>query len=129
MANPANYPMRPQPSSAQQAPNNLLNHSTSNYKAYPELASFLSRCSRYLHLRRFSALAVRLLLYRQHELATLEKKLETLEHADAQDNDPEKRLFSKDFAHLKAQVHSTGAYDTQKKVYEALKSEMKEYGM
>jgi hypothetical protein len=59
----------------------------------------------------------------------LERQLETLERADAQDNDRDKRLFSENFAPLKAKRHTTGTHDTQYKVYEKLKSEMKEYGM
>jgi len=126
--NPVTYPMSPQSSSAQQTPNNLVNHSTLNNGGYPELASFFSQCSRSLHLRRFSALAARLLLYRQHELIVLERRLKTLECKDAQDNDRDKRLFSENYALLKKQSRATGIPDTQYEVYETLKSEMKEYG-
>lgn len=115
--------------SAQQAPSNPTNHQKVNYEGYPELATFLSQCSRYLHLRRFSALAIRLLLYRQHELIELEGKLEKLERANARDSDPNKQLFSRNFTLLKAEAHGTEKHDTQKAVYETLKSEMKEYGM
>lgn len=128
-ANPVGSPMYPAPSSAQQAPNNPVNHSALNHGGYPELASFFSQCSRYLHLRRFSALAVRLLLYRQHEIRTLEEKLENLERLDACDSDPIKRFFSRDFAHLKAESYDAGELHTQKSMYETLKVEMKEYGM
>jgi hypothetical protein len=129
-ANPARHPMRvypPQPSSAQQAPS-PADFSTLPAKGYPELASFFSQCSRYLHVRSFSGLAVRLLLYRQHELVDLELKLASLENEDAQDSDPNKRLFSRNFAQLKAQGDDTGSL-TQRSVYETLKSEMKEYGI
>ena len=115
--------------SAQQAPSNPVNHQKVNFEGYPELATFFSQCSRYLYMRRFSALAIRLLLYRQHELIELERKLEELEHANAHDSDPNKQLFSGDFTRLKAEAYGAGEYDTQKAVYETLKSEMREYGM
>ena len=122
-ANPVGSPMYPPHTSAQQAPNSPVNPSTLGHGGYPELASFFSRCSRYLHMRRFSALAVRLLLYRQHEIRTLEKQLEKLEREDACNSNVDNRSFSNDFAKLKEE-----GCDTQKRIYETLKLEMKEYG-
>ena len=127
-ANPVGSPMYPPHTSAQQAPNSPVNPSTLNHGGYPELASFFSRCSRYLHLRRFSALAVRLLLYRQHEIRTLEEKLETLEREDACDSNANNRSFSNNFATLKEEGCDTQKLYTQKRIYETLKLEMKEYG-
>jgi hypothetical protein len=110
----------PQPTSSHVPPSCLGNHEHLHVRGYPKLAFFFSRCPRYLHLRRFSALAVRSLLYRQHELSMLEETLLRLEARD------EKRLFSSDFGHLKSA--QDGQEDEQRRLYEVLKKELKEYG-
>ena len=68
---------------------------------YPKLSFFFSQCPEFLHLRRFSALAVRALLYRQHQLAILEKELLAAEKRDAGSSDENRKLFSHDFQRLK----------------------------
>jgi hypothetical protein len=55
----------------------------------------------------------------------LEKKLLALEKRDASSPDPNRRLFLRDFAALKAASNTDGE---QKKLYETLKLELKEYG-
>jgi hypothetical protein len=63
------------PPSAFHTPENPPNYATRHVQGYPLLAYFFSMSPQYFHLRRFSALAVRILLYHQHELIVLEKKL------------------------------------------------------
>jgi hypothetical protein len=88
-------------------------------QGYPKLSYFFSQCPRYLHLRRFSALSVRVQLYRQHELVLLEKKLLELEEA-------EDKLWCTDYAHIKT---GHGSHSVQQKLYATIKTELKEYGM
>jgi hypothetical protein len=96
-------------------------------QGYPQLSFFFSQCPRYLHLRRFSALAVRLLLYRQHALTLLEKDLLELENKDALHSDPDHRALCHDFGKLES-VTPEESLD-QKELYKRLKTELKEYGM
>jgi hypothetical protein len=130
MATPlTNYPMSQQPSSVHQAPNNLGNHSQQHIEGYPKLAFFFSQGTRYLHLRSFSALAIRLLLYRQHQLTVLEKNLLELEARDAGSSDPNRQFSLRNFACLYAgPFTSSGQGDQQHELYETLKCELKEYG-
>ncbi|KAF1840533.1 uncharacterized protein K460DRAFT_421472 [Cucurbitaria berberidis CBS 394.84] len=117
-----NYPT----SSVHQAPTNVGNHAELHVEGYPKLAFFFSQCARYLHLRRFSAIAVRLLLYRQHELIALEENLIELEARDFNSGDDRRRLSSVNFAHLKAEPSTPSGLE-QRQLYETLKLEMKEY--
>lgn len=125
----SSYPTLQHPS-ANQHPVNLCNHPQLHVEGYPKLAYFFSRCTRYLHLRRFSAIAIRLLLYREHTLVELEQRLLGLEDRDIKNtdsNDPSRRLFCADFALLKAASPSNDRHE-QRDLYETLKLEMKEYG-
>jgi hypothetical protein len=129
MATPlANHPIPQRPFSAHQAPNNPGNYVDQHTHGYPKLSFFFSQCNRYVHLRRFSALAVRLLLYRQHELTVLEENLLDLEKADAQSGVPNRQRFSEDFGHLKAASSGSFPEGEQYRIYEKLKLELKEYG-
>lgn len=129
-SNPITIPLANQPplqsSSVHQAPN-----STNDYRlhaaGYPRLAVFLSKCPRYLHLRRFSALAIRLLLYRQNFLIELENKLHELEVRDANSTEPGRQRFCSDFARLRASPPTQHGSE-QNELYETLKNEVKEYG-
>jgi hypothetical protein len=114
------------PASAPRAVANPGNHPTLHNEGYPRLAFFLSQHTRYLHLRRFSALAIRLLLYRQHRLMGLEKDLLHLEDRDAQ-FDPD---FLKNFARIDAEYNTPVIVreKTQGRLYEKLQNELKEYG-
>lgn len=118
------------------APSNLGDDARSYTEGYPTLAHFFSQCSRYLHLRRFSALAVRLLLYRQHHLITLEKELLKSEARDANSVDLDRNNFCRDFARLQNARFQDARPDStpptqdvleQWELYETLKKEMKEY--
>ncbi|CAN9104855.1 unnamed protein product [Alternaria alternata] len=126
MATAANYATLQQtPASAPRAVANPGNHPTLHNEGYPRLAFFLSQHTRYLHLRRFSALAIRLLLYRQHRLMGLEKDLLHLEDRDAQ-FDPD---FLKNFARIDAEYNTPVIVreKTQGRLYEKLQNELKEY--
>lgn len=118
-------PLSSYPSQQSPAHPNLGNDAQVHRDGYPKIAFFFSQCPRYLHLRRFSALAVRLLLYRQHELCVLEKNLLELEDRDAKSSDTTKRLFRQDFHYLR---EPNGGNEEQQRVYETLKRELKEYG-
>jgi hypothetical protein len=127
MAASANYATLQQASSsAPRAPANPGNHPTLHREGYPRLAFFLSQNTRYLHLRRFSALAIRLLLYRQYKLTGLEKDLLHLEGRDAE-TDPN---ILKNFACIDTEYKrpDTIQETTQYRLYEKLKEELKEYG-
>ena len=121
-----NYPTLHQASSAHHVPKNLGNDEQLHVGGYPKLAYFFSHCTRYLHLRRFTAIAVRLLLYRQHQLVVLEKNLLELEANDAKSVDLDRRLFCTDFGRLKS-PQTPNEYE-QRALYEELQREMKEYG-
>jgi hypothetical protein len=123
-----NYPIFQQPSAQNQPPDNPGDDLHLHVNGYPRLAFFFAQSTRYLHLRRFSALAVRLLLYRQHELAVLEESLLDMEKRDATSTDPNRQLFLGDFALLKAAPDTKDGTE-QKELYEKLKSELKEYGV
>lgn len=113
-----------QPSTpARNAPDNSPNNPDFYVKGYPKLSYFFAQCPRYLHLRRFSALSVRVQLYRQHELALLERSLMELEGK-------EDGAYCTDYAHLKADSsQGHGSHSEQRNLYEIIKSELKEYGM
>ncbi|KAI4915778.1 hypothetical protein J4E90_004224 [Alternaria incomplexa] len=125
MAASASYATPQHTSSAQPAPANPGNHATLHKDGYPSLAFFFSRNSRYLHLRKFSALAIRVLLYRQYKLTRLEKDLLHLEQRDAEKNPN----ILKDFALIEAESRSSGVPPeaTQCWLYEELQNELKEY--
>ncbi|KAF2187639.1 hypothetical protein K469DRAFT_103295 [Zopfia rhizophila CBS 207.26] len=102
----------PRPTHQQSQPHSDPNDALAAFaQAYPRLADFFAECPRYLHLRRFSALSVRVLLYRQHELAGLEKELSGLE-LDAP---------AKDLGSLKVESGK------QRHLYEKIIPELKEY--
>ena len=126
MAASASYATPQHTSSAQPAPANPGNHATLHKDGYPSLAFFFSQNSRYLHLRKFSALAIRVLLYRQYKLTRLEKDLLHLEQRDAEKNPN----ILKDFALIESESRSSGVPPeaTQCWLYEELQNELKEYG-
>lgn len=111
---------------------NLGNIEDNHVEGYPRLAYFFAECPRYLHLRRFSALAVRMLLYRQHELTVIEAKLLRMEQEDAHRTEHLKDRPSRDYTILKKTEISKepvkGETKEQKGLYEQLKIELKEYG-
>lgn len=126
MAALGNYATRQHASLTPQAPASLGDNRTLHREGYPGLAFFLSQNSKYLHLRRFSALAIRLLLYRQHRLTGLEKDLLHLENRDA-NLDPD---FLRNFARIDAEYNKPDIIreKTQGRLYEKLQNELKEYG-
>ncbi|OAL55945.1 hypothetical protein IQ07DRAFT_595584 [Pyrenochaeta sp. DS3sAY3a] len=106
---------------------NLSDRFELHTQGYPRLAFFFSQNSRYLHLRRFSALAVRNLLYRQHELIELEKNILQLEARDSNSSSPRRQRFCGDFALLKGASYDPKIGLEQQQLYTTLKSELKEY--
>src|SRR4051812_24529002 len=93
--------LQQQPPSVETTSGNPRDHSHEYVKGYPRLAYFFSECPRYFHLRSFSALSVRALLYRQSELVDLEKQLTALENADSRDPDSYRRVYNEDFEALR----------------------------
>ena len=124
MANPVNPPLQEQQQpSAPNFPDNFADNSDFYVQGYPKLAYFFSQCPRYLHLRRFSALSVRVQLYRQHELVLLEKSLMELEGNDD-------KFYGTDYAHMKTRpLKGQKSPSEQRNIYEIIKIELKEYGM
>ncbi|KAF2785824.1 hypothetical protein K505DRAFT_380661 [Melanomma pulvis-pyrius CBS 109.77] len=92
-------------------------------QGYPKLAYFFSQCPRYLHLRSFSALSVRVQLYRQHDLILLEQRLLELERGTSSGG---RSHDCKDYASLKYGSDTNERCEHQK-LYETIKIELKEY--
>ena len=132
MASPVTYPSHRQPPSAPASPDNAANHADFHAQGYPKLAYFFSRCPRYLHLRRFSALSARVLLYRQHELVVLEKKLLELEKkTESSSLKGNRRFYHEEYLRANSEEEREAyekAYEEQRNLYKTLKDELKEYG-
>jgi hypothetical protein len=62
-------------------------------KGYDKLAAFIGHHPHMAMVRKFSALGIKDLLYRQAELAHLEKDLISMAREDSESNDPESELF------------------------------------
>ncbi|KAF2118192.1 hypothetical protein BDV96DRAFT_379808 [Lophiotrema nucula] len=126
VANPSSSPRQPPGVSA--ASGNPRDRSDEYVKGYPRLAYFFAECPRYFHLRSFSALSVRALLYRQHQLAYLEEQLIALENEDSRDPDPYRAMYNRDFGKL---VEPPPGHEQQVvarcELYEKLIKRTKEY--
>src|SRR4051794_14363572 len=95
MTNPVN-PTQQQPLSVSNDPMIPADNPDRYVQGYPRLAYFFSQCPRYLHLRRFAALSIRVQLFRQHELAMMEMELLKLEEEDSRAD----RAYLCDYMHL-----------------------------
>lgn len=97
-------------------------------QGYPRLAYFFSQCPRYLHLRRFAALSIRVQLFRQHELAMMEANLLKLEEED--DSSSANKAYLCDYRHLESdsQRDTTGEMSKRRELYERIETTLKNYG-
>jgi hypothetical protein len=93
------------PPSAAHMPPNPGDHADLHVQGYPLLAYLFSLYPRYFHLRRFSGLSVRLLLYRQNELVALEQKLLQLENLNNSSQVGNQHFYNKDFEYVGAERH------------------------
>lgn len=116
----------PNPPSASNMPHNPADHVDLYVPGYPRLAYFFSASPRYFHLRRFSALSARLLLYRQHELMVLERKLLEVENKNYGERD-RRRLYNKDFRYVMSDGE-TGEAKELLDLYKETSCALKEYG-
>jgi hypothetical protein len=91
MANPIDHAQPWTPS----VPLNPADQERMHVPGYPRLAFWFAKLPRYLQLRRFSGLSIRLLLHRQNELAVLEKRLLLLEQE--LDQEETSRKYNRDF--------------------------------
>jgi hypothetical protein len=122
MANLAT-PTPQQPLPVHSFPDDFADNPDFYVQGYPKLSYFFSQCPRYFHLRRFSALSIRVQLYRQHELVLLERSLMELEGK-------EDKLYCTDYEHMKTGSKKEHVKDSeQRNLYEIIKTELKEYGM
>jgi hypothetical protein len=122
MANLVNPPLQQQPA-VPKFSDNPADNPDFYVQGYPKLSYFFSQCPRYLHLRRFSALSVRIQLYRQHQLVLLEKRLMELEAEEG-------NFYCTDYAYIKTRPLEGHRTDSkQRNLYEMIKMELKEYGM
>jgi len=116
-------PPQQQPPSGLNFPDNFADDPDFYAQGYPKLSYFFSQCPRYLHLRRFSALSIRVQLYQQHELVMLEKRLMELE-------EKEKHIYCRDYEYIKTASNKGHVGDSeQRNLYDTIKTELKEYGM
>ncbi|KAF2281198.1 uncharacterized protein EI97DRAFT_454409 [Westerdykella ornata] len=76
-------------------------------KGYPSLAYFFSNNPRYLHLRRFSGLSIRLLLYRQCELVHLEKQLLGMDKSNISSIEGRRSRYHIDYAATLTDPHGS----------------------
>ncbi|KAF2869485.1 hypothetical protein BDV95DRAFT_101614 [Massariosphaeria phaeospora] len=111
-------------------PENLSNDADLYAQGYPRLAYWFSLSPRYLQLRRFVALSIRILLYRQHELVMLERKLIELERKN-EDSPPGSESWrrNRDFEALYPQPGETQETAEVRKLYETIDQKTKAYGM
>ncbi|KAF2662856.1 hypothetical protein K491DRAFT_4891 [Lophiostoma macrostomum CBS 122681] len=113
------------PPSASNMPDDPADQPNLHVQGYPKLAYFFSHCSHYLYLRRFSGLAVRALLYRQHKLVVLEKKLYALEIGNQSSTDWRRNRLQEDYGYLTDEGFQE-AKDVRN-LYEEMERELKEY--
>ncbi|KAF2730148.1 hypothetical protein EJ04DRAFT_580063 [Polyplosphaeria fusca] len=116
------------PSSPLQAPNDPDQYAEQHVKGYPLLAYWFAQHPRALHLRRFSALSVRMLLHHQHRLVDLEDKLLKRENEDAASKETDKRMRVKDFKFLNNERVVDGeSANTQGALYKEINATLKDY--
>lgn len=119
----------PNPPSESNIPDNPPDHDEFHVPGYARLAYFFAQCPQYNHLRRFSDLSARVLLYRQHKLVILEKKLSGLDHYYYSKGKKDQRSYHRDLGLV---IEGTGEQlaDSQKfrELLENIELELKEYG-
>ncbi|KAL6711941.1 hypothetical protein ACN47E_002984 [Coniothyrium glycines] len=121
-----------QPSPAQTSPpveqSDIGNCEDEHVNGYPKLVYFFAEFPNYLHLRKFSELATRLLLYRQHESTVMKIKLIELEKRDKLGPDATRRAFCRDYSLIKdVSLEMNDLEDEQHRSYEAFEIELKKY--
>jgi hypothetical protein len=117
------------PPSALNMPHDPAEHHELHMQGYPRLAYFFSQAPDYIHLRRFSGLSARLLLYRQHELVVLEKKLIHFEIENEKKQNT--RIFNKDFQFVTCPGQGASAQEHGRALFELLEEiryTLKAYG-
>lgn len=97
---------------------------------YPRLALCFSQAPHYLHLRRFSALSIRLLLRRQSELILLERRILDLEIICGDyPKDQRQHRLNKDFRELGSDLKTPTEEGTVLvQLYEELERKIRDYG-
>lgn len=93
---------------------------------YPALSYFLGMAPQSTHLRRFSAISMRNLLYLQHELQALEIRLLEAECRDSRSGQGDESSYAKDFSYLKLSAETSGPHK-QYDIFIETKEKIKEY--
>ena len=93
-------------------------------KGYPQFAAYINSDDNFLIARKYGFLRSRVLLYRQDELAVLERDLINLDEDDAENEDQKIRLSSR----KTDEEQDTDPVNSRKVLIQKIDNKLKEYG-